>query len=922
MVDARTCAADRFAMEALLILLAFAIPVGLFIGWLLGIAGWRQARTLRLELVVLRDQLRAAGIAVAEPVDTIHAPAQPAHAQPAHAQPAHAQPGAAWPPRPAEAPATEAPAAANPWAAPPPDAAPRPDLEAALTLRWGVWLGAGALLLAGVFLIRTAVEEGWLGPAARCAMAALLGAALVVAAEWLRRRPLPDRPNIPWPDQAPAALAAGGVAVLFGAAYGAAVLYALVPPLAGFGLLALAALAGIALALLQGPLVAAIGIAGAYATPALVQTDDPSLPGLFLYLLAVTAAALAVLRQVGAAWLGWAATVAAAAWVVFAGMITPAGEALWAPALFVPAAAALHLALLPGAALEGEIGRRMAWVPFAVLALAGLALVPWGGTGLAAPAGVLLLTPVAVWKGLAEPRLDRLPWLAGLAGLAMLTLWPLGAWGPTGEAITIDGVVQAVLPGLGGWPDAALRPFLLGALALAALHAAAGAWGERRAPAPLRWAALLAAVPVLTLLAAYARVRGFALDVRWAMVAVAVAAGLTGAAALAMRGGARDRAGAHAAGAVAALALAAAMLLSEHWLTLAVALFLPPLALIEARTELRALRQVALAVAAVVLVRLLLNPHVLDAAFGTAPVLNGLLPAYGVPAICFGLAAWRFRRCGDDAAVAVLEAGALASLTALVLLLVRHAVTGGSLTTYADGDQFWGFREAALQCLGLALLAAGARMLSERAAVRRPVLAVGWRVQQGLSMLVGLVLLAGLNPMLDPGATVVAVPVFNELLLGFALPGVLAAAAARAEASAWPPQFRAVLAGYALVSLLAWVTLEVRRYFQPLAMALDLAPPGGAELYAYSFAWLAFGACLLALGVQHGSRVLRLAALGVIGLTVLKAFLVDMGGLGGLWRVLSFLGLGLALIALGWVYRRFVVAPGPVLTPPAPVPPG
>lgn len=167
-----------------------------------------------------------------------------------------------------------------------------------------------------------------------------------------------------------------------------------------------------------------------------------------------------------------------------------------------------------------------------------------------------------------------------------------------------------------------------------------------------------------------------------------------------------------------------------------------------------------------------------------------------------------------------------------------------------------------------------------------------------------------------------AVPVFNELLLGFALPGVLAAAAARAEASAWPPQFRAVLAGYALVSLLAWVTLEVRRHFQPLAMALDLAPPGGAELYAYSFAWLAFGACLLALGVKHGSRVLRLAALGVIGLTVLKAFLVDMGGLGGLWRVLSFLGLGLALIGLGWVYRRFVVTPGPVLTPPAPAPPG
>jgi uncharacterized membrane protein len=31
-----------------------------------------------------------------------------------------------------------------------------------------------------------------------------------------------------------------------------------------------------------------------------------------------------------------------------------------------------------------------------------------------------------------------------------------------------------------------------------------------------------------------------------------------------------------------------------------------------------------------------------------------------------------------------------------------------------------------------------------------------------------------------------------------------------------------------------------------------------------------------------------------------------MSGLVGLWRVLSFLGLGLTLIALGAVYRRFV----------------
>jgi len=39
-------------------------------------------------------------------------------------------------------------------------AAQRPDIEALLTARWGVWLGAGALVLAGVFLVNYAVDEG------------------------------------------------------------------------------------------------------------------------------------------------------------------------------------------------------------------------------------------------------------------------------------------------------------------------------------------------------------------------------------------------------------------------------------------------------------------------------------------------------------------------------------------------------------------------------------------------------------------------------------------------------------------------------------------------------------------------------------------------------------------------------------------
>src|SRR6185312_14189898 len=392
-----------------------------------------------------------------------------------------------------------------------------------------------------------------------------------------------------------------------------------VPPIAAFALMAAASLAGLVVSLRHGQLVAAVGIAGAFATPALVQTNDPSLPGLFAYLLFVSAAALAVVRYTAWVWLGWAATVAGAFWVVLA-TLSGSGSDSWAPALFVPAAAALNLALLPSAALDHAVGRRLAWVPFAVLAAAGL-LAGIVESGWAARAGVLLLSPLAVWKGAAEPRLDRLPWLSALFFLLVLLTWALPEWQPTGEAITVEGVVQAVLPG--AWAPQVIVPLLQAAALMAAFYAAVGLWFERRAAHPLRWSALTAAVPVLTLAVTYAQVALFQPRPAWAAVAVALAAGLTAAARFslgaALQG--RQRAGVHAAGVVACLALGCAMLLADQWLTLAVALFLPPLAWIEERAELPALRLVALAVAAFVLVRLVLNWHVPFYDFGALPRL-------------------------------------------------------------------------------------------------------------------------------------------------------------------------------------------------------------------------------------------------------------------------------------------------------------
>ncbi len=860
----------------------FCILVG-FIGWIIGIMGFVRAnhaleRLGRLEkehafMAGLRPARAAPEPVEPAPVAVIAAEALPTVIEETPPEPPPVLPPPAPPPLPLET-------------------KPRLDLEALITQRWGIWLGAAALLFAGVFLIRYAVDQGLLGPGMRCTLAALLGFGLIGGARWARSRSVP---LAGLRDQVPPALAAGGVATLLVAAYGAGPFYGLVDPRVAFLLMGAAGLFGLVLSLREGQLVAVVGLAGAFLTPALVATETPSLPGLFVYLLVVLAAALSVVRYTAWVWLGWFSSIAAAFWVLASIGVAHFGD-VWAPALFVPAAALLNLALLPEAALATLSGRRLAWIPFGLLGTVGLVLVDSVDDPLP-KAGVLLLAPVAIWVGQRRTALDRLPWLAaGFYGL-LLAIWSLPAVAPTGEAIRTMDRVQAILPG--PFAPEAIMPYLVTGALAALFFALAGLWFERRAERPLVWAALVAAVPVIALAIAFWRVRAFRTDVEWGFAGLALMAALTATTREAMREGSRTRGGVHAAGAVSALSLALAMLLTDQFLTLSLALILPGLALIEARTEVTALRRVALIVALVVLARLLLNRFVLDYGFGRFPVVNGLIFAYAAPAALFATASFLFRRRADDLTVAVLQAGAAALATVFTVAEIHHWATGGHVA-----DATTGLLERGLTVSALCLLALGTIIANRRVAA--PVLRWAWLIQGGAGLAGGAMLLL-FNPALT-GGVVGTWPILNALLPAYAVPAALAVLALRLPETKLPPM-PMLLASFAVIAGFAWVSLEVRHEFHPTDILHPRVTAGDAEIWAYSGVWLAYGLALMAVGISWNLPRLRLVALAVVGLTAAKAFLIDIGGIGGLWRVLSFLGLGLVLIGLGAVYRRFV-APG------------
>jgi uncharacterized membrane protein len=98
------------------------------------------------------------------------------------------------------------------------------------------------------------------------------------------------------------------------------------------------------------------------------------------------------------------------------------------------------------------------------------------------------------------------------------------------------------------------------------------------------------------------------------------------------------------------------------------------------------------------------------------------------------------------------------------------------------------------------------------------------------------------------------------------------------------------------------VTLEVRHFFQ--GDRLNQGLTSEAEWYAYSAAWLVFAAAGLGAALRWRSVWLRRASLLGLGLVVGKVFLSDMADLSGALRALSFIGLGLVLVGIGYVYRR------------------
>jgi uncharacterized membrane protein len=783
-----------------------------------------------------------------------------------------------------------------------PASQPGPGFEERIGTRWVVWVGGLTLALGGFFMVRYSIDAGLLGPGVRTLLGGLFALALLAAGEWTRRRESISAIETLPIANIPAILTAAGTSVAFATVYAAYALYGFLVPATAFLLLGLVALGTLAAALLHGPALAGLGIAAAFVTPVLVSSEKPDFWALYIYLAVVTAAAFGLARIRLWRWLAITTIAFALLWtfpclqcgpsmvgphafhviagVVLAALLVVCGFLFGPPAdegQIEPISSGSLAAYLLGATMIvlASFHADAAIIVFAIL-VAGTLFVAWrapAATGAIGAAAIFVFIVFAEWAIRANPDMLVLP-----GG-------PLAGIGP----VATDGSVSL---------------HLISAAIFAIGFGAAGFLAQGRSVSaiiPVVWSAAAVFTPLALLIALYARIAHLDRSIPFAILAVVLAAAYGAATEVLTR---RDNrpglpisTALFATGTLGALALALTFALEKGWLTIALALMSMGTAWISMQRPIPFLRSLSAILAGIVVLRIGYEPRIVGDAVGTTPIFNWLLWGYGIPAASFWTASVFLRRRGDDAPLRTVESAAILFTVLLAFLEIRHAVNGGDVYYYNAG-----LTESALQiCVALAMAIGLERLRVRTGSIVHNVSAILLTVFAGLASIFGLLLLE--NPMIwwsiDVGGVFI-----NQILLGYALPAVLALLLSYAVAGRRPTFYANTIAAGALILALAYVTFEIRRLYQGPFLSRGVTT--GAEQYTYSIAWLSFGVVLLGIGIVFNSQRARLASAVVIALTILKAFMIDMSTLTGVYRALSFMCLGLVLVAIGWLYQRIL----------------
>ncbi len=767
--------------------------------------------------------------------------------------------------------------------------------------RLPVWIGGVSLALAGFYLVKYSIEQGLLTEEVRIVLGFIFGALLIGGARYIREK----NPTMADGARIAMALAGAGIADLYATIYAATQMYHFFPPMVGFiGMAATTALA-VVLSVRHGMPVAVLGMLGGFVTPALIRTDHPSAPMLFFYLFCLVVGLFTAFRKLGWWALSVPMAVLAFAWILvwtYGGHFNPDNGLVMS--LFILAVSTVIM--VPSAqedtSLSGKdragIGTLNVFTAVAGVALMAFVtircdygLLEWGMFGLLALGGIAM----AFFR---PAQFRYVPYLSLGTSLFMLLVWRHAA---DAEMALVELGLAAVyiLPSfllLRRWPSLTMAG-VLSAASLGFFAVGYATIGKE-------------IYPLLNVIS------GDVLHV-WAAIAVLFAlffAWFTGDVFRNFIGDEKLRDRLLALFCLMTTAFASIALVIEvhkDWMAVAFAAETLAVCWVAWKIDIKALRKIAGILFAVFLLLILPQLAILGSVTansmtglelklwpGLPPLADQPLFQLGLPMVMLGLGSFFLRLRGDDRLVELFEMTVVGLGALMLYYLARHV--------FKVPDEVF-FRKAGFMERGIItnifFAAALLVVYTGRLYSRRALL---WAGSFLFAMAMFRVFYFDLflsNPIWSRSQDVGATPLFNYLWLPYALP-VMWLWLEEKPTLRMATLPRSLTGGLSLVLLFVFVSFQVRQYFHPRFLMEGATE--NAEVYTYSAVWLVLGALLLLLGTLKQNKALRIASLGVMIVTVGKVFLYDIDELTGLYRVFSFMGLGLSLLALSWFYSRFV----------------
>lgn len=755
-----------------------------------------------------------------------------------------------------------------------------------LIKNWMIWLGGTCIALAGIFLVRYSMAAGLIGPGLRVSSGVIVGLTLHGIAEFLRRKNKGPMDSL-------AALAGAASVMLFAALLAALHLYQLVPPMFAFALLAIVALATMFLALLHGPVLAVFGILAAYAVPVLVGSEDANTLAALIYAGIITSAGFLLMQRVYRDWIWYGVCVGATFWWFLA--LKNEAELLAAVYMWLFAyachAAIRHNWLGWWKLAHQDTDTSLSTDAFCIKR-APIVVTQWG-----------LLGALAISLVFAGNNLTELCFQLPLVALLYQAAQRKQKFDSLAFSIqpVFLGAYLLLTPLLDTFTYSATESFVYFS-GFAIVFAGLGLRQILQGSSKLPWLPVIILTPILWALAAHWKIDNLFRSSGWSEVWAIVGFAYTGAT-MALLKSARLREHFNKlnwdlvlswliVACVSSFSLALNNYFRSASLTLALASELIALAWLYSKFPSKHLEWMIKAVLGLVLFRITISPvlHDYDAS------VHWTLWGIGGATVCAAIATGILRLSNAPHTIEMRRWLEMGSLQLFIFFL-----WGETRFWLYDGDIFKSTITLTEAGLNVATWSSMALVYHLRSTVSTSLekyyrfMSIALLVFSAWSYAQ---IIFALNPLSDVNAQIGSTPIFNILLLTHGVPSVMCALLYRFHEKA----FKTYFAVAAAITGFIFVNMEIHHLWTRGNMT-DLQLADG-ELYTYSAIWLviAFSA-MVAGSKKYGKRVYQ-GGLILLAAAIGKVFLVDTSGLEGLWRVMSFMLLGLLLLGFSYFHQR------------------